>query len=367
MANSLGSLNNLLRRTKHTSQAEINSLKLKFAEISDHQETADAKIGFKKIRELLLDTVSLTSGDPDIDESTTLRNSAYSFIMKPSTSTHSAYPVSHTTTGTIDFNIRNGTKYGAIGKFNGTQYIKIPHHVDVDTGLNQSWAFWFKTTAGGTRTIFNKKDGDSEADYNATDYLAADYRTVAGTITAGVSIFLQSLQADQYDATDFLSDDYQQDAVPASVNCRVADGVQDITASEDLTWNNGTWHSIVVTIGDIGDDYDSNDYQSADYQLTASEIISIYADGALLGTTSISLMTNAINNSRDSYIAALDEAGILTNKFIGSLAWFFWEQGVMELADAVAFNTGQMNSNQQISAVFFDGDESESDFNSILT
>lgn len=355
MSNSLGALINLVRRSKHTNQSEVNALKLKFVEVAEGVQKADTKIAVKKIREVLLDTITGTVNTPDVDENVSMRESAYSFIMKPSVSTHTAYPVTHTTTGTIDFDVRShGTKWGAEGLFDGSQYITIPHHADIDVNIAQTFFFFFKAKSdfGGTLSLFCKKDESTSTN-------------------AGIHIYIESAQGADYDTSSgngYLAADYQDADVDPTINCHVADGTNEVTATESASglWD-GNWHSIVVVIGDVGADYNSTDYQSADYSTIATETISIYMDGALLGSSSNTTITGTVANSRDSYFGGRDNAGVIDQQFKGYTAWFFWEGYEAALADASSYNSGQLNSQNQKSAIHFVGDEEVSDFNTILT
>jgi len=360
MADTLGSIANLLRRSKTTSQAEINAIKHAFLEMIPEEKGVDRKARITKIREKLLIADVWTTGDPDvkIDESLQVRNG--NFIVKTDSSTHSVYPVTHTETGSIDFSGKNGTKYGAIGKFDTTQYVTIPNHADLGLALPHSFSFMYKFDyiSGGTFSVFCKKNEEADhiEDFHATDFHATDFATTKqNNSNAGVHIWIESAQTVSFNSSDFDSS-FQTAVANATINVLVGDGTVFVKASEDSTnLFDGNWHTVVVNLGDVINDFHATDFHSTDFSTTATSNISIYQDGSLLGSTDISTITGSITNSRSAYIGGRDDAGTIDWKLGGSLAWFFWEGGEQSTSNISDYENGVFNSHTEKSAISFEG------------
>jgi len=343
MADTLGSIANLLRKSSTTTQSEVNAIKHAFLEEVPEQKGVDRKARITKVREKLILTDTWTTGDPDIDISETgyLRNG--NLIIKSAVSSHSAYPVTHVENGTIGYDVRDGTKLGAIGRFTGSQYVTIPNDSGLALGLSQSFSFWYKFTEtnSGIRTLFCKKDESTSTN-------------------AGVHIWIESgLTADYQSGTGAYDSDYSSSVVAATVNCRIADGSNVVTASHSFsTLDDGSWHCMTINIGDIGADYlsGSGGYDT-DYSTTANETIEIFVDGSSIGSTSNTSITASITNTRAAYFGARDNGGTFDQKLYGSVAWFFWEAAEQSSSQVTDFHSNNIfHSNNQLSAISFEGE-----------
>jgi len=359
MADTLGSLSNLLRKTKLTSQAEINAIKHAFLEKSPEQKGIDKKARITKIREKLLLTEAWTTGSPDVDISESLQVRNGNFIVQTDNSSHSAYPVTHTETGTINWSPKNGTKYGALGKFDGTQYVTIPNHTNLDLTLPSSFAFMYRYDglSGGTFSVFCKKNEEVDLveDFDATSFQASSFATVPlNNSNAGIHIWIETKQTISFHSTDFDSS-FQKATADATINVLVGDGTVFVKASEDSTdLFDGNWHTIIINLGDVIADFDAS-FQASSFSTSATANISIYQDNSLLGSTDISTITGSITNSRAAYIGGRDDAGTIDWKLAGSLAWFFWESAEQSSADIADYENGVFISHAEKSAISFEG------------
>ena len=111
------------------------------------------------------------------------KRTSSSLTILPDTATPSAFPVSPSIVGTLDFDIAK--KYGAGARFNGTQYISIPDDNQFDLTLPYfTMAFWFKSTNGGTQTIYNKSNFNFDQDFcSVCADFSDDYSTDPDTTT----------------------------------------------------------------------------------------------------------------------------------------------------------------------------------------
>ena len=342
MADTLGSINNLLRRTKYTNQDELNAIRHAFLEQQEEEKGFDRKARVSKIREKVKLTDSWTIAEPDVqmDESVFVRNG--NLIIQSAVSSHSAYPVTHTENGSISWDVRNGTKLGAYGRFQGSAYVSIPHNAAVDVGISQSFTFWFKfeETNAGTRTVFCKKDESTSTN-------------------AGIHISLTNGQtADYQSGSGAFDSDYSTASSNAKITTHIADGTNEVTANHEFAnLDDGNWHCITVNIGDLGADYASGSgAYDTDYKTTATETIETFVDGSSVDSTSITSITGSLSNSRLSYIGGRDNGGTIDQKMYGTLAWFFWEGVVQSTSDVTDFHSNNIfHSNAQVSAVSFEG------------
>lgn len=358
MADTLGSINNLLRRTKYTTQDELNAIRHAFLEQQEEQKGFDRKARVTKSREKINLTENWTAGNPDVDISESLKVRNGNFIIQSDISTHSAYPVTHTETGTIDYSVTNGTKYGASARFTGSQYVTIPNHADLNITIPCSFSFMYKftETVGGSLTLFCKKDEseDYDEDFHSTDFHATDFATTpAPNISEGIHIWIETTQTASF-GSDFNSD-FQKAAVSATINVRIGDGSNSVTCTQNSSdLFDGNWHSIIVNIGDLGNDFHSTDFNS-DFSTTASEVISIYQDNTLLGTTSHTSLSSIITNTRNAYFGARDNGGTLDQKLKGAVAWFFWGNAEQTSTDRTDYENGKYHSHIEKSAISFEG------------
>ena len=141
-----------------------------------------------------LRTITAFTGlDSTRSGSETRKRTSSSLTILPDTATPSAFPVSPSIVGTLDFDIAK--KYGAGARFNGTQYISIPDDNQFDLTLPYfTMAFWFKSTNGGTQTIYNKSNFNFDQDFcSACTDFSDDYKTDPDTTTEpGLQIRFES-------------------------------------------------------------------------------------------------------------------------------------------------------------------------------
>jgi hypothetical protein len=97
-----------------------------------------------------LRTSNITTGSPTVTDTDTLYKE--NFIFRKSIKIPvSTYDLIHTTTGTLTFDVSN-TKYGGAGTFDGSSYITIDDHINMNVD-NISFGGWFylpATDAGDT-------------------------------------------------------------------------------------------------------------------------------------------------------------------------------------------------------------------------
>ena len=280
------------------------------------------------------------SGGPDVKKAETRNRETKSFKVKIPSASPPAYPVTNATTGTINFK-PTGHKYGAKSLFDGTQYITIPHHVNFDlVGPDFGWIIFFKTTTGGTYGLYCKKN-------------------VAVATNAGMEIYVESTQADQYGAsTEYDSTNFQQSAVNNSITCIIADGTNSVTLTQTTATNifDGSWHSIAVNAsGSV--DYDSANYDS-NYAITSSETLEIYLDKVSIGSTSTTSITGNLSNTRDCIFAGRDNAGTIQDKLRGSVAYWFYENTGFTSAEITDYHDNALIiTDDQKNAIMFTGNE----------
>ncbi len=362
MVTTIESLINQLQKNTTNPDKVIQALKHVTMQHFEEQKGIDRKARMSKIREYIKITdVDNSSGNDKLSEET-IDDSQNHFIIKPQNSSHTAYPQSATTTGTLTFpySASNPSKYGAVARFANSQYITIPDDTSIDVDINQSFSFFFRwslaTNDLSPASIFCKKDESTSTN-------------------AGIHIWINAPQGNDYSSTDYQSGagNYATADANGTINCRVADGSNEVNASYSVSPStelfDGNWHSVVITLGDIGADYNGTDYQAADYKTTATEDVIIYIDGTAKSTTDYSSVTGTIGNARDIIVGGRDNSGTIDQKASCDLAWFFWDGHEMSSAEATSFNTGQIEiySNPVLAAFFFENDDSLDDLNAILT
>ena len=203
--------------------------------------------------------------------------------------------------------------------------------------------FWFKSTAGGIQGIYCK-------------------RNIALSTNAGIDVSINSGEVDQYNAADFDVANYQQAATNNSVILILGDGTNTVTVDKSTAVNmfDGNWHSVGVFAED-DPEYLDPDYSTTNYFTTGGQTAEIYLDKVSLGTSSIASITSSTSNTRDCIFGGRDNAGVIENKLIGSIAYWFFEGDTLTPTEITNYHDSAiMIADDQKNAIMFVGDESAS-------
>lgn len=296
--------------------------------------------------------------------SETRKRTSSSLTILPDTTTPSAFPVSASTVGTLDFDIAK--KYGAGARFDGTQYISIPDDNQFDLTLPYfTLAFWFKTTNGGTQTIYNKSNFNFDQDFcSACTDFSDDYKTDPDTTTdPGLQIRFESNKEKDFcdTCTDF-DVSYLQSSFNDRIRVVISDGTNLLDGTIDTgDISDGNWHSIVLVSQDSISDHcvACTDF-SDDYEQVATPVITLYVDKVSKGTLDHSSITGDLSNSQNAIIGA--ENTSFENPLIGDLAIFEYDGTNW---DSTAINSyhddGRITVGSQKLAFYFVGNDSTVD------
>jgi hypothetical protein len=288
------------------------------------------------------------------------KRTSSSLTILPDTATPSAFPVSPSIVGTLDFDIAK--KYGAGARFNGTQYISIPDDNQFDLTLPYfTMAFWFKSTNGGTQTIYNKSNFNFDQDFCSvcTDF-SDDYSTEPDTTTdPGLQIRFESNKDKDFcdTCTDFDAS-YNTTVHNDRIRVVISDGTNLLDSTIDTgDISDGNWHSIVLVSQDSVSDHcvACTDF-SDDYQQVATPVITLYVDKVSKGTIDHSSITGDLSNSQNAIIGA--ENTSFENPLIGDLAIFEYDGTNW---DSTAINSyhddGRITVGSQKLAFYFVGND----------
>jgi len=216
------------------------------------------------------------------------------------------YELVHTTTGTLVFPA-DTTKYGAEGKFGGTQYILIDHHTRLNFSKTSPFtiAFWFKVANAGTSMIFVSKSND-----------------IGLSTNAGWAVYRSSTNLLWF---------------------RLLDGsaFYDVNSGA-TTFIDNIWHSCVVT-------YSGNGNRNG---------MKLYIDGVLNSTGTAAVITGDITNAVKAGIGAQADAGrILT----GSMSWATILSKEVNATWVTDFHSNQLmdytGTNVEVTSIPFAGNE----------
>ena len=307
---------------------------------------------------------SSTGLDITASSTATRTRTSSSLTIVPDTSSPSTFPVSPSTVGTLDFNIPK--KYGSGARFNGTQYITTPDNDQFDLTLPYfTMAFWFKSTNGGSQTIYNKGEFAFDQDYCSvcTDF-SDDYSISEDTTTVpGLQIRLESNAVE-----DFCSSctDFDSSHSTSTHNDRVRVVISDGTNLVDTTIDTGTifdgnWHSIILVSQDSISDYCTSctDF-SDDYASVSTPVITAYIDKVSRGTIDHSSITGDLSNSLNAIIGAQDTS--LTDPLVGDLAIFEYDATNWTTANITSYHDdGRIPVLSQKLAFYFVGNDSTVD------
>lgn len=352
-------VNNYLRSGGSIDRQTLNKIleSLQAANPDVEDDALQEKIAFSP--EIHNRSTTDESGGADASGSETRDRDDFAFTLTPGSKV--AYPVTNTTTGTIQFPKTN-MKYGAEGYFDGTSYITIPHNTSISsTTANFGMIFWFKSTQQGG-TVYSKSNvTDSNPDYDSDDYLAADYLQVQPA-ESGIEVIINPALSDNYLATDFEATDFSTSDVNNSIYAEIEDGADTVTLDATTATNifDGNWHSICINSTILSDaDYLAADYLADDYETVVSgtEVLEIFLDKVSLGSTSSSTIDSIVTT--DNALVGIDKTG--SKALQGSLAHWFLESEPLTAAEITDFHdNARMTTKNQLNAIQFIADESTS-------
>lgn len=321
-------INNYIRRIGNQDRNDINRILEALQEInpSVEQDAIKEKIALSpEVRER---TTSVITGSSASDSPQRTRDDmsfTRYFTSQPT------YPLTHTTTGTLSFP-GTSAKYGGRAVFDGTQYITIDNHsqIDLTTDVDAGLIFWFKSENNtlGTMGIYSKKDYASDAN-------------------AGFEVYISGNPVPDYYSDDYESTNFDQTTDVEKINVKIGDGSTSVLLSPTATdIFDGNWHSICININKNNpvQDFDSTNYESTNYEDgTTTPNVEIFLDKVSLGSTTTSLST--ITNSLDALIGARQSSVVdvdydtsnydssdynasnvtVSDKLVGSLAYMFYK------------------------------------------
>ena len=307
---------------------------------------------------------SSTGLDITTSSTATRKRTSTSLTIVPDTSSPSTFPVSPSTVGTLDFDISK--KYGAGARFDGTQYITIPDNNQFDLSLPYfTMAFWFKTTNGGTQTIYNKSNFNFDQDHcSVCADFSDDYNTEPDTTTEpGLQIRFESNKDRDFcnTCTDF-DGSYSTSSFNDRIRVVISDGTNLLDSTVDTgDISDGNWHSIVLVSQDSISDYCTSctDY-SDDYATVTSPVITVYVDKVSKGTMDHSSITGDLSNSQNAIIGA--ENTSFENPLVGDLAIFEYDATNWTTANITSYHDdGRINVTSQKLAFYLVGNDSTVD------
>jgi len=353
-------------RRGHSNSETINKLQAIITPLAFADPEADSlkeRIILSSPRRLRTLTAS-TGLDITTSSTATRKRTSTSLTIIPDTSSPSTFPVSPSTVGTLDFDIAK--KYGAGARFDGTQYITIPDNNQFDLSLPYfTMAFWFKTTNGGTQTIYNKSNFNFDQDFcSVCADFSDDYNTEPDTTTEpGLQIRFESNKERDFcnTCTDF-DGSYSTSTFNDRIRVVISDGTNLLDSTVDTgDISDGNWHSIVLVSQDSISDYCTSctDY-SDDYATVSSPVITVYVDKVSKGTMDHSSITGDLSNSQNVIIGA--ENTSFHNPFIGDLAIFEYDATNWTTANITSYHDdGRINVTSQKLAFYLVGNDSTVD------
>lgn len=316
-------------RRGHSNSETINKLQalitpLAFADPEDDALKERIILASPKRSRVL---TAFTGLDSTGSGSETRKRTSSSLTILPDTASPSAFPVTPSITGTLDFDIAK--KYGAGARFDGTQYISIPDNNQFDLTLPYfTLAFWFKTSQGGSQTIFNKSDFNFDQDFCSVCADFSDDYSVSTdpTTQPGLQIrFEANAEKDFCDTCADFDDSHSKTTFNDRIRVTISDGTTLIDSTIDTgNISDGNWHSIVIVSQDSVSDHcvSCTDF-SDDYQQITSPVMTLYVDKVSKGTIDHSSITGDLSNSQNAIIGA--ENTSFANPLIGDLAIFEYD------------------------------------------
>lgn len=182
-----------------------------------------------------------------------------------------AYDLVHTTVGTAMAFVDAKHKLGGNGSISGATHIKTDNNTFMDMGSGSlAFALWVREIPVGIHGLLNKRD-------------------IATTTNAGFEIWISGGN---------------------TVNVRIADGTNTALLSaavSPIDLNDGLWHSIIINIPATGN-------------------MEVFVDKVSKGTQATGSVAN-INNTRDFFMFARDNAGTIQDKMTGLVSTWTWKKG----------------------------------------
>ena len=227
-------LNDYVRPTDKSSRRDINkilSLIHDFTAQPTESEGLQQRICFTPHVKLMSSTVTFGTTTVSNTDDRDIQNFVF---RKKIPSAVKAYQLSHTTTGTLTFDVSD-TKHGGAATFDGSSYISITDHVDLEpTSISFGGWFYLPATASSdtaSQSIISKGVYELTIDPHAT---------AANQLRATVSVFGESDLS------------LETGAVLQTEDSQTITG--DTIIDQDVTYafNPNAWNHIWVTFGSNG-------------------------------------------------------------------------------------------------------------------
>jgi hypothetical protein len=164
-------INDYVRPTDKSSRRDINKiLSLIHDLVAQEPESAGLQQRIAFTPHVKRRTSTVTFGSTTISDTDTLYKENFVF-RKKIPSLMSVYDLTHTTTGTITFDV-SATKHGGAGTFDGSSYISITHHAELSP-TSISFGGWFYLPATdssdtSSQTLISKGVYELSIDPHAT-------------------------------------------------------------------------------------------------------------------------------------------------------------------------------------------------------
>ena len=227
-------LNDYVRPTDKSSRRDINKILSLIHDLvaqEPESEGLQQRICFTPHVKLRTSTVTFGSTTVSNTDDRDIQNFVF---RKKIPNTVKAYQLSHTTTGTLTFDMSD-TKYGGAGTFDGSSYISITDHVDLEpTSISFGGWFYLPATASSdtaSQSIISKGVYELTIDPHAT---------AANQLRATVSVFGES---------DLL---LETGAVLQTEDSQTIVGDTIIDQEVTYAFNPNAWNHIWVTFGSNG-------------------------------------------------------------------------------------------------------------------
>jgi len=254
-------INDFVRPTSKTDRRDINKiLEMIHDIVASEPEDEGQKERICKTEHVKNRTTAVTFGGANLID-TDIKGVIAQVIRRELPTIVNSYSKIHTTTGTLTFPGKN-TKFGASGKFDGTQQIGITPETDFDFEHTQAFsiAFWAKNTMTSTGFIISKQLNNTSVGFSVRQ-------------RAGDTLFII------YDSLG---------------------NVFNVVTTSDTS--DDSWHHIVCT-------FSGNSNQNG---------MKIYVDNILQATGATLAISNTIVNNEPFIIGARTSAGAL--RYIGEMA-----------------------------------------------
>ena len=295
-----------------------------------------------------------------------------SYSVVPDTESPVSYPVTNVTTGTITFGETSIIKGGCGALFDGTQYITIPHNSTLQSELPIGLIFTFKSSGtGGNQAIYCKKDETIDADFYEFNFNNTDFDRSESGIQSGIYVEVLKNDTPDFDqvSSDFDTSDFNMTTQVSAVRVHIADGTNQVDFTQPSTVDlfDGNTHTIAVNMSNALPDFNNTDFEASDFDFNTNQNVEIWVDKVSRGSTSISSVTGSILNSRSAYFGARDNGGVIDLKLRGYVALFEVQNGLFTQSQINSYHDhDRLSVTNQLNAIHFCGDESESVLDSVF-